>query len=387
VAADLLTRTEALVSDGPDPSADGGFPFRGAQFDAGLAWVHLPKGCGGLGIDERYQPVVDGVLLAAGVVPGHLRNPVGYGNVAPVLAAHGTSAQRADFLRRCFTVEDIWCQLMSEPGAGSDVAGLATRTVRDGEGWRITGQKVWTSLAHVARWGLIITRTDPDVPKHQGLTCFILDMREPGIDVRPLRMITGKADFNEVFLNDVWVPDSRRVGAVGDGWRVVKSNLEGERLAFGREGGEVAPWDDLLARWREQGATADPALTDRVLDGVTRGRAARITAARAEAGDPVHAAVVKVLYSELTQQCLTLALTLQGEAGLLHEPDGYAFEQPDHVGIMQGGPGTRWLRSQALTIEGGTSNMMRNAIGEGVLGLPREPRVDVGIPWRDVPRG
>jgi alkylation response protein AidB-like acyl-CoA dehydrogenase len=177
----LAARVERLLAEAPSPGVDSGIPFRAAQFEAGLAWVGFPVGHGGLGLPPGHQVMVDRLLRDAGVEPANLRNPIGYGNVAPVLAAYGTDEQRRRYLRACFTTEDIWCQLMSEPGAGSDVAGIATSARRDGTGWLLRGQKVWTSLAHVARWGLAVVRTDQEKPKHAGLTCFIVDMHAPGV--------------------------------------------------------------------------------------------------------------------------------------------------------------------------------------------------------------
>ena len=387
--AGLVARVERLLAEAPAPGADGGIPFRGAQFDAGLAWVSFPVGHGGLELSPGHQVVVDRMLRDAGAKPANLRNPIGYGNVAPVLAAHGTDQQRRRYLRACFTTEEIWCQLMSEPGAGSDVAGIATRASRDGAGWLLHGQKVWTSLAHVARWGLAVARTDPDQPKHAGLTCFIVDMQAPGVDVRPLRMLNGKADFNEVFLDDVRVADEDRVGQVGLGWQVVRSNLDGERAAFGSHGDEPEPGEDLLAWWARAG-TDDPVLADRVMAAVIRSRAARLTAERAQRGTAgpaaLHPAIVKLLSSEATQHALEVALDAQGVSGTRYAPDGYALEQPVRVGIMQGDAAARYLRAQALTIEGGTSAVLRNVLADAVLDLPREPRFDTGIGWREIPR-
>ncbi len=195
--------------------------FLGACYDAGLAWVHFPEGLGGLGTSRGLQAVADDILQGAGgPVPLGL-NPMGYGMAAPTVREHAqTDEIKKFFLRPLATTEDIWCQLFSEPGAGSDLAGLATSAVLDGDDWVINGQKVWTSLAHKARWGLLLARTDVDTPKHKGLTYFILDMHAPGVETRPLRQMTGQAEFNEVYITDARSPDSHRLGAVGDGWRV-----------------------------------------------------------------------------------------------------------------------------------------------------------------------
>ncbi|MGH3969411.1 MAG: acyl-CoA dehydrogenase family protein, partial [Mycobacterium sp.] len=202
----------------------------GALFDAGLAWVWFPVGLGGLGIETRQQSVVAEEVKTLG---GSLRranfNPVGTGMAAPVLISFGSPDQCQRWLRPLFTGEEIWCQLFSEPAAGSDLAAVTTRAVRDGDGWRMTGQKVWSTLAHEARWGIVLARTDAAVAKHQGLTFFVIDMHQPGVDVRPLRQLTGDAEFNEVFLDGAWVHDDQRIGAVGAGWQVALATLMNER--------------------------------------------------------------------------------------------------------------------------------------------------------------
>ncbi|MGH3560523.1 MAG: acyl-CoA dehydrogenase family protein, partial [Mycobacterium sp.] len=202
VAADLSARVQALVSE-HDPATTDPRDFLGARFDAGLAWVYFPPDCGGLGLSMHFQQQVDAELAAAGAPPVDTgRNGIGLGMAAPTIVAFGTAEQKRKFLRPLFTAEHIYCQLFSEPGAGSDLAGLATRAVRDGSGenadWIVNGQKVWTSSAHHAQLALLVARTDPAVPKHQGLTYFLCDMTVPGVEVRPLRQITGEAEFNEV---------------------------------------------------------------------------------------------------------------------------------------------------------------------------------------------
>ena len=216
-----------------DPATTPPVEFLGARFDAGLAWVWFPEGQGGLGLSPEAQGVVERDLARAGAPNEYERNVIGYGMGAPTVLAHGTEEQRSRYLRPLFTCEEIWCQLFSEPGAGSDVAGLATRAERDGDEWVVNGQKVWTTLGHMARWGMLVARTDPDVPKHRGMTYFILDMHAPGVEVRPLRQMTGDAEFNEVFMTDVRVPDSQRLDEVGAGWRVAMTTLMNERVAIG----------------------------------------------------------------------------------------------------------------------------------------------------------
>ena len=211
--------------------------FLRARFDAGLAWVHFPEGHGGLGAARALQPEVDRLFAEAGAPDNDPRsNGIGLGMAAPTILAYGTEEQKQRFLRPLWTGEERWCQLFSEPGAGSDLANISTRAVRDGDGWVVNGQKVWTSKAHDARFAILVARTDPDAVKHAGLTYFLCDMTVPGVDVRPLRQITGEAEFNEVFLTDVWIPDGQRLAGEGDGWRVANTTLNNERVAIGRGG-------------------------------------------------------------------------------------------------------------------------------------------------------
>src|SRR6202140_1802688 len=229
---DTLTTDEDLVGSRPrdltaghDPGSPPGVEFLGARFDAGLAWVSFPLGLGGLGVSPDLQGFVERELRAVDAPNEADRNVIGYGMAAPTNLTHGTEEQRRRYLRPLFTGEEIWCQLFSEPGAGSDVAGLATRAVRDGDEWVVNGQKVWTTLAHLARWGMLVARTDTEAPKHRGLTYFVIDMHGPGVEVRPLRQMTGEAEFNEVYFTDARVPDAERLGAVGEGWHVALTTL------------------------------------------------------------------------------------------------------------------------------------------------------------------
>ena len=205
-----------LLRDHPPATADP-TAFFGARFDAGLAWVHYPRGCGGLAADPEQQRLVADTLDAAGAPSNFALNPIGLGMVAPTIVHHGTDEQRRTYLRRLYTAEDIWCQLFSEPGAGSDLAGLATRAERDGDEWVVNGQKVWTSLGHKASFGLLLARTDIDAPKNRGLTTFLINLKAPGVDVRPLRQMTGDAEFNEVYLTEVRLPADAQLGLIGQG--------------------------------------------------------------------------------------------------------------------------------------------------------------------------
>ncbi|MDP9463865.1 MAG: acyl-CoA dehydrogenase family protein, partial [Actinomycetota bacterium] len=232
-AEDLVDDLVTQLLDECDPNTHDSVTFLGAQFDKGLAWVHFPVGDGGLGVNPKLQRVVNERLMAAGAPNPMYRNPIGLGMCAPTVVAWGSDQQKQRYLRPMFTCEEIWCQLFSEPSAGSDFAGLSSRGVRDGDEWIVNGQKVWTTLAHRSKWGLLVVRTDPEAVKHAGLTAFVVDMHAPGVEVRPLRQMTGEAEFNEVYMTDVRIPDSERLGDEGDGWRVALTTLMNERVAIG----------------------------------------------------------------------------------------------------------------------------------------------------------
>ena len=366
-------------------SADDEQTFLGAQFDAGLAWIHFPAGLGGLGAEPALQQVVDRALHDAGHLSDWMRNPMGVGMIGPSIAAWGTKEQH-HLLRPIFTAEHIWCQLFSEPGAGSDVAGLATRARRDGDTWVLDGQKVWTTSAHLARYGLVLARTDPQLPKHQGLTAFIVDMSLEGIEVRPLRQMSGAADFNEVYLTDVRVPDDARLGPVGAGWKVALTTLMNERVAIGADTGPrgSGPIQFAVEAWRRHDHD-DPARLDQLMRCWIDAEVLRLGSIRAqalrEAGDAgPEGSVLKLGQALLTQQIMELTIHLAGAHGLL--VPGYDGEADAHVD-----PHLYFLRSRATTLAGGTTEVMKNILGERVLGLPGEPRVDRDLPWRDIPTG
>lgn len=265
-----MTDVSSLVVDlvrRHDPETTSAKEFLEARFDAGLAWVRFPVGDGGLGREQSLQQVVDDRLKDLGApAPVVGENAIGHGMAAPTIAAFGSPAQRKRFLRPLWTNDEKWCQLFSEPGAGSDLAAVSTRAVRDGDGWVVNGQKVWTSGAHVADWAILLARTDVDVPKHQGMTYFLCDMSDPGVEVRPLRQITGEAEFNEVFLTDVRIPDSCRLGDVGGGWKVANATLNNERVAISAGSEREAGLVGLIAeRWRMDPAYRSPDLRDELI--------------------------------------------------------------------------------------------------------------------------
>lgn len=384
-----------LVAEHPPATTDAK-EFWGAQFDAGLAWVDFPLGDGGLGVSPSLREVVSRRLTEAGApMWNRTANILGIGMAAGVLAAHGTQEQRTRWLRPMFTMDEIWCQLFSEPGAGSDVAGLATRAVRDGEEWILNGQKTWTTLAHLAKWGMVVTRTDPDQPKHRGMTYFVVDMEADGVDIRPLYQITGEAEFNEVFFDDTPVPDKNRVDDVGAGWRVAMTTLMNERVAIG---GRTVPRGEgtigsAIEIWNESGSR--DAATRRELARLwSEVEAMRLTSIRAaenmQAGVPgPEGSTSKLAWADLNKEVTDFTVTMQGLEGAAI-PEGYTLEPTSYdtrevERVMS--PQRAFLRARANSIEGGTSEIMRNILGERVLGLPGEPRVDKDLPWNEVPRG
>ncbi|MQY29398.1 acyl-CoA dehydrogenase family protein [Nocardia aurantia] len=388
---EIETRVAKLLAE-HDPASTGTVEFLRARFDAGLAWVHFPVGLGGLGLARELQNHVNSLLAAAGApdTDGG-RNPIGLGMAAPTILAYGTEEQQKRYLRPLFTCEEIWCQLFSEPGAGSDLAGVATRAVRDGDDWVVNGQKVWTSGAQNARFAILLARSDPDAVKHAGLSYFLCDMTDPGVDVRPLRQITGEAEFNEVFLTDVRIPDANRLGAVGQGWEVANATLMSERVAIGgiaipREGGMIGP---VSRTWRERPELRDPELHVRLLNLWVEAEVARLTGARLRqklaAGRPgPEGSALKLTFARLAQQLSGLELELLGEDGLRY--GDWTLRRPEKVDMIGRDAGYRYLRAKGNSIEGGTSEVLRNIVGERVLGLPPEPRGDKGIPWKDLPR-
>ncbi len=375
-----------------DPAAADRLDFLRARFDAGLAWVHYPAGLGGQGISRALQPVVDAEFAAAGAPANRPeRNGIGLGMAAPTILAYGSAEQHKRWLRPLWTGEEIWCQLFSEPGAGSDLASLATRAVRGGDQWVVTGQKVWTSSAHVARRALLVTRTNPDLPKHKGMTYFAVDMTAPGVEVRPLRQLTGEAEFNEVFLTDVVIPDADRIGGVGEGWRVATATLMSERVAIGgaatpREGGMIGA---AAAAWREHPERRTAGLHDQLLRLWADAEVARMAGSRLRqqlaAGQPgPEGSAAKLVFARLNQEISEFEVELAGTEGLRY--DDWTMRRPEGADFYGRNPGYRFLRSRGNSIEGGTSEILRNIVAERVLGLPPEIRVDKDVPWKDLPR-
>jgi alkylation response protein AidB-like acyl-CoA dehydrogenase len=389
---DLVIETAERVLAEHPPASTPQREFLGACFDAGLAWVHFPEGFGGLGVAPGLQAVADGILQGAGGTNPFWLNPMGYGMAGPTVMAHASRELAAELLRPDYVCDEIWCQLFSEPGAGSDLAGLATRAVLDGDTWIVNGQKVWTSSAHKARRALLLARTDPDQPKHKGLTYFVLDMTDPGVEVRPLRQMTGEAEFNEVYLRDARIPDSSRLGEVGQGWHVAMTTLMNERNAIGggssvRGSGSIG---SALRLWKERPDLRTPALRERLVHLFATADAARLTGdrQRVEGGERIgpEGSVGKLVGAELNQAVYEFCMDMLGVEATLY---GSYTPRPDGTPEPVEGEdlARRFLRSRANTIEGGTSEVLRNILGERLLGLPGDLRADTGKPWSEVPRG
>jgi alkylation response protein AidB-like acyl-CoA dehydrogenase len=370
----------------PRAEYEAWYPVFGASGLVAPAW---PVEYGGLGVSPAVARVIDRELRPYNL--GRL-NPLGLNLAAPALFAHGSDEQRRRYLPPIVRNEEVWCQLFSEPAAGSDLASLATRAECDGDDWVVTGQKIWTTWAHLADFAVLLARTEPDVPKRAGLTFFLLAMRQPGVTVRPLRHMGGEVDFNEVFLDGARVPVGQRVGAVGDGWKVANATLSGERqMVAGSGSGGVdriggSGVGRLLRLARERGRATDPFVRQRLARLWSEERVREWTnqrvRARAKTGGPPgpESSVGKVHGAELNQRVQLCATDLLG-AGAMAWP-GIAGEYADSLPYEVSG----MLRSRANTIEGGTSEVNRNIVGERVLGLPREPDPWRDRPWREVPR-
>jgi alkylation response protein AidB-like acyl-CoA dehydrogenase len=352
---------------------EGSFPpdWNGHLAEAGYVAPHWPKPYG-LDAGPIQQLVIDEELRAAGA-PRPL-NPIGIGWAGPTLLVAGTRAQQERYLPGILSGAEIWCQLFSEPGAGSDLASLTTRAERDGDEYVVNGQKVWTTLAHFAQYGILLARTDPNAEQHRGISYFVVDMSTPGITVRPIKQMDGTAMFNEVFLDGVRIPAHEIVGEENDGWRLAKVTLGNERVSLSGEGalwGRGPTADTVLDIVRVHGGVTDPGLRQKlsalyIESEVLRLIRLRTVSAIVRGLEPgPETSVRKALADEHGQHVMALAVELAGTAGMLL--DRGPFGEPDST-WSEG-----FLYSRALTIGGGTSEVQRNIIGERVLGLPRDP--------------
>jgi acyl-CoA dehydrogenase len=352
--------------------------WRRKKFDAGFGWITGPTEYGGAGLTPAHERIFNR-LESEYKVPNQGFFQIGLGMVAPTILAHASATAKDAYLKKMWRADIVGCQLFSEPGAGSDLASLQTKAIRDGEEWIITGQKVWTSGAHYSDIGEIICRTDVDQPKHKGLTGFIVDMKAPGVEIRPLRQMTGGASFNEVFFTEVRVRDDHRLGDVNNGWNVALTTLMNERAAIGGGGGGADPLTRVYAMVRHYGLDKDPIVRDKLADLYTRYRVASYNNQRAMAkiragqtpGPEMSTAKMALTDNQL-RLCAFLSEVLgpkivvdTGEWGT------YAWNQ-----LILGTPGLR--------IAGGSDEVMRNIVGERVLGLPKEPGIDSKSAFRDL---
>lgn len=353
------------------------------KFDAGWACLHWPRDYGGRGatpIERVIWGQEEGPYAAlSGVFT------IGHGMCGPTLMAWASEEQKRRYLPAMASGEEIWCQLFSEPAGGSDLAGLRTRAERDGDGWVINGQKIWTSGAQHSQYGILITRTDPEAPKHKGLTMFFLDMRSPGVEIRPIRQANGQSGFNEVYFTDVRIPDSQRLGAVGQGWTVSLTTLMNERLSIGSGMPTGFPeLFDFCMNMELDGAAAidDRAVRSRLATFAVRASGLNFTGMRAisalskgETPGPENS-IGKLVAGATMQELATFALDLQGQAGVLATPEQAAAGAKFQAML---------LRSPATRVEGGTDEILRNIIAERVLGLPGDIRVDKDVPFHAIP--
>jgi alkylation response protein AidB-like acyl-CoA dehydrogenase len=380
----LAEHFPGLTGDRPGEELASAKAFQAALYDAGYAGISWPADYGGQGLGQAEQQIF--AEEAAGYDLPSRPFMVGIGMCGPTLVDLGTPAQRQRYIRPLLRGEEIWCQLFSEPGAGSDVASLQTRAVRDGAEWVLTGQKVWTSGAQYSDFGAVLARTDPGQPKHAGLTMFVLDMHQPGVTVRPLVDMTGSAPFNEVFLDQARVPADEVLGEVGGGWRAAVTMLSHERLSIGgmrlRRSAGVS-YASLVARARRLGAAADPLVRDSLAGLYADERVLELFNARLRA----QSAAGRPPGSRGSVAKLAGALVLHRAvetAGLLAGPAAVAWETGD-PGAAQLATGI--VSAPASSIAGGTNEIQRTIIGERVLGLPREPQADRGVPFRDLTVG
>ncbi|MEI9988919.1 MAG: acyl-CoA dehydrogenase family protein [Rhizomicrobium sp.] len=354
---------------------------------AGYARITWPKGMGGIG-GTPMQSIIFGQEESKYDVASGAPFAIGLGMCIPTLMAYGDEAAKARFVWPAVQGDEIWCQLFSEPAGGSDVANLRTKAEKHGDTWTINGSKIWTTGAQFSDYGIILTRTDPNVPKHKGLTMFYIDMKDPGVDIRPIKQASGGSGFNEIFFTDVKVKDSQRLGEVGQGWTVALTTLMHERLAVGGGAGGGLDVPQLMALARELELEDGPAIKnaavrEKIADWYVRSAGLRYTTFRtmtalSQGKQPgPEASIAKIVVATKLQDLSAFAMELEGEAGVLQ-----GAEAPMH-GLFQGG----WLSAPGLRIAGGTDEILRNIIAERVLGLPGDIRVDKDVPFNKIPTG
>jgi acyl-CoA dehydrogenase len=360
--------------------------WQATKFDAGWAVLTWPKEYGGQGLG-RMENVIFNQEEARFKTPPAIYG-IGHGMLGPTLMTHGTPAQKERYVKEMARGQVVWCQLFSEPAAGSDLAGLRSSAVRDGDGWLLNGQKIWSTGAQYCDWGMIVVRTDPSLPKHDGLTYFIVDMKAKGVEIRPIKQINGGSGFNEVFYSDVRVPDTQRLGGIGEGWKVSITTLMNERVSIGAgtSGSRIRDIFKLARECRRNGKPAieDGGVRQRLADALITSKGLqytsyRILSALSRGATPgPEGSISKAVGAPFGQQISAFALELQGAMGGLLDPQ----LAPQEAAWQES-----YLGSPGLRIAGGTDEVLRNIIAERVLGLPSEMRMDKGMPFRDVPTG
>ncbi|MCB1012351.1 MAG: acyl-CoA dehydrogenase family protein [Microthrixaceae bacterium] len=367
-----------------DPAAAEQYRVRCAEWQAllyreGWAGLTWPEEFGGRGLSPAHQIVFNQELSEFDAASGFIT--ASQALVGPTLMKHGTPAQQERYLPKLLSGEEMWCQLFSEPGAGSDLASLATRAVLDGDEWIVNGQKVWTSNAHHSDFGILIARSDPDVPKHKGMTFFIVDMRTPGVEVRPLVQAQGVAHFNEVFFDDVRLPVENVVGEPGEGWRVARTTMRSESQMISGAS-QATGYYAVLSTARRTGAVADPIVRQELAKVFSNEQILRWMGWRSQTAVmtgryelALHGSLLKNFFTRALSHRVELALDLEGPEGMLQaEAEGEGFWQ------------YQCLNQFASRIGGGTEEVHRNNLGEQVLGLPREPTDDREVPWSETRR-
>ncbi len=375
LAANMPEKSASAYDDSVDEEAlvAASKAWQRQLFDAGWAALLWPVEYGGRGLGPIEMIIWNQELARAGI--GETIFVVGIGMAGPTIIAHGSDAQKERFLAPMLRGDEIWCQLFSEPGAGSDLASLSCRAVRDGDDWIVSGQKTWCSGGHYADWGILLARTDPSVPKHRGITYFLLDMRSPGIELRPLRMMTGGAHFNEVFLEEVRIPDAQRLGAAGEGWAAAMTTLLNERMAIGGIERWFS-WDELAEHARQNHQHLEPVLRDELARLYVESKSLELLNARVTT--KLGHGMIPAAESSVMKLAMARVLTRAGDLGLrLAGPDALRGRGPWQQ---------RFLTSPSMHIAGGTDEIQKNVVAERVLGLPREPRGDRDVPFDALPR-
>ncbi|MBT3426965.1 MAG: acyl-CoA dehydrogenase [Gammaproteobacteria bacterium] len=354
------------------------------KYDAGWACIRWPKEHGGRGANAIEQVIFD-------QEQGKYKTPdsifgIGQGMCAPTMMAWANEDQNKQYMPALASGEHVWCQLFSEPAGGSDLAALRMRAVKDGDDWVVNGQKIWTSGAHYSDYGVLVLRTDPDMPKHQGLTYFFLDMKSPGIEIKPIRQISGGANFNEVYFTDVRIPDAQRLGAVGQGWQVALTTLMNERASIGGGGGGVN-FDSVFELASNTNVDDQPAIKDagvrrKLADWYVQEAGLKFTGyrsmtalSRGEIPGPENS-IGKLVGAPKQQDMASFALDLLDASGIIWDEDLSA-----RAGLFQ----ATYMASPGFRIAGGTDEIMANIIAERVLGMPQDIRVDKGIPFSEIP--